>query len=460
MARILLVDDEKMARTLYGDILRGAGHEVTPVGSYLEARQALACAAFDAVVTDLILPGVDGMELLRMARELSPDLEVVVLTAVDKVEPAVRAIKSGAAEYLVKPVPGEVLLHAVQRALATRELLRENASLRQYVSLMEMGQRLAATLDRARLASMACSALQSLAPGCAVVLLEGHAARGTPRALGCGGLAPEHEGLVKAALGSRLVASPESQTSQVLQGLPEPWPHALVLPAADDEGLLGYAALLFAAAPPARLAESAGYLVRCLALALRNLGRLAEVEDLAYLDDLTHLFNTRYLHLVLEREVKSALQTRTPFSLLFLDLDHFKAVNDTHGHLVGSRLLVEMGRVLKGCVRDKDVVARYGGDEYVVLLRGTDTTGALKVAERIRRTVEAHHFISQEGPGVAMTTCIGVATFPEHARDKDSLLQLADMAMYRGKRGRRNAVYLASYDQVSPTPLQRLPSSA
>lgn len=457
MARILLVDDEKVARTLYGDILRGAGHEVTPVGSYLEARQALACAAFDAVVTDLILPGVDGMELLRLARELSPDLEVVVLTAVDKVEPAVRAIKSGAAEYLVKPVPGEVLLHAVQRALATRELLRENASLREYVSLMETGQRLAATLDRARLASMACAALQSLAPGCAVVLLEGDAALGTPRALGCGGLAPEHEGLMTAALGSRLA---RLQAPQVLEGLPEPWPHALVLPAADDEGLLGHAALLFAATPPARLAESAGYLVRCLALALRNLGRLAEVEDLAYLDDLTHLFNTRYLHLVLEREVKSAQQTRAPFSLLFLDLDHFKTVNDTHGHLVGSRLLVEMGRVLKGCVRDKDVVARYGGDEYVVLLRGTDTAGALKVAERIRRTVESHHFISQEGPGVAMTTCIGVATFPEHARDKDSLLQLADMAMYRGKRGRRNAVYLASYEQVSPTPLQRLPSSA
>jgi diguanylate cyclase (GGDEF)-like protein len=172
------------------------------------------------------------------------------------------------------------------------------------------------------------------------------------------------------------------------------------------------------------------------------------------MDDLTHLYNMRYLHLVLDREVKNAQQTDGTFSLLFMDLDHFKAVNDTHGHLVGSRLLVEVGRVLKGCVRERDIVVRYGGDEYVVLLRNTDSGGALKVAERIRRTMENHHFMPREGVSLSLTTCVGVASFPEHARDKATLLDMADRAMYRGKRGTRNVIYMAAVD-LEATPAER-----
>jgi diguanylate cyclase (GGDEF)-like protein len=195
---------------------------------------------------------------------------------------------------------------------------------------------------------------------------------------------------------------------------------------------------------PEAAAAAATYLSRHLGLALHNVGRFAEVEDLAYLDDLTHLFNSRYLHLVLDQETKSALQVNQAFSLLFLDLDYFKSVNDTHGHLVGSKLLVEVARILKGCVRDNDVVVRYGGDEYVILLRSTDSGGALKVGERIRRSIETHHFLAREGFSLAVTTCIGVASFPEHASDKQSLLDMADRAMYRGKKGTRNVIYMAA----------------
>jgi diguanylate cyclase (GGDEF)-like protein len=200
--------------------------------------------------------------------------------------------------------------------------------------------------------------------------------------------------------------------------------------------------------------EPAVYLAKHLGLALKNLGRFAEVEDLAYLDDLTHLFNLRYLDLVLDREVKNASQTHVPFSLLFLDLDYFKSINDTHGHLVGSKLLVEVARVIKGCVRDNDVTVRYGGDEYVVLLRSTDSGGALKVGERIRRTMEEHSFLAREGYALSVTTCIGVASFPEHAQDKRALLDFADRAMYRGKKSTRNVIYVAAKD-LEATPQAR-----
>ncbi len=448
MARILLVDDEKLARTLYGDYLRGAGHEVTAVSTLQEARQALTHGTYDTVVTDLILPHGDGMEVLRYTKEHHPGVEVVVITALDKVDPAVRAIKSGAAEYLVKPVAPEVLQHAVHRALATRELLRENASLRRYVSLLETGQRIATTLDRERLVDTACAAFQAMSSAPAVVLLE----RDTTsrlRLLGSMGPAREQEAQLTTLLRSHLGDVRDMRT---LDDLPAPWPHALAVPALAGQERLGYAVMLFETKPPEGLAEATSFLARCLALALRNLGRFAEVEDLAYLDDLTHLFNTRYLHMVVDREIKSSQQTRSAFSLLFLDLDYFKSINDTYGHLVGSKLLVEVARVLKSCVRDLDVVVRYGGDEYVVLLRGTDSGGALKVAERIRRTMESHRFLAREGLSLTISTCIGVASFPEHTQEKATLLDLADRAMYRGKRGSRNVVYMAAQNMEATPP--------
>jgi diguanylate cyclase (GGDEF)-like protein len=126
-------------------------------------------------------------------------------------------------------------------------------------------------------------------------------------------------------------------------------------------------------------------------------------------------------------------------------------VNDQHGHLSGSRLLVEVARVLRSCVRDEDVVVRYGGDEYVVLLVGIDSGGGLKVAERIRRAIEDHRFLSREGARVRITASIGLASFPEHATETAAILDFADRAMYRGKKSTRNVVYMASKD-LPPVP--------
>ncbi|MBI3184087.1 MAG: diguanylate cyclase [Myxococcales bacterium] len=453
MARILLVDDEKVARSMYSDFLAGAGHSVTAVGSIPEAKTALANDRFDSVVTDLILPGGDGMEVLQYTKEQHPGVEVIVITALDKVDPAVRAIKSGAAEYLVKPVAPEALAHAVTRALTTRQLLRENADLRRYVALLETGQRVATTLDRDRLFATAVGAFEQHARADAALL---YVRQGEQLRL-------EHAHGLESQVQEEVARALEGQLGGLLADargrelslrLPEPYRVALAAPAAENEAVLGMAVLLYREKLPEGAQASADYLARHLGLALHNLGRFAEVEDLAYLDDLTHLFNMRYLDLVLDREVKAAQQAHKSFSLLFLDLDYFKSVNDTHGHLVGSKLLVEVARIIKGCVRDNDVVVRYGGDEYVVLLRGTDSGGALKVGERIRRTIETHHFLSREGYGLSITTCIGVASFPEHAQDKATLLDFADRAMYRGKKGTRNVIYMAAKG-LEATPPQR-----
>ncbi|HET9553736.1 MAG TPA: diguanylate cyclase [Anaeromyxobacteraceae bacterium] len=441
---VLLVDDERFARTVYADYLRAAGYEVEVAADAEAALAILGQRRFDVLLTDVILPGSSGLDLLSSAKQLDANLEVVVITALDKVDPAVRAMKSGASDYLVKPVTPEALQHAVQRSLATRALLAENMALRAHLKLFETCQRLAATLDRDRLVPMALAALSAECAGPAALLAE-RAADGAFLLSGAHGLELPAATAALDAVRAALPGLADRGVATV--GLPPgAWPgaatHALCLPVADEAGPLGAAVALVAGPPSAERLESATFLCRNLGLALRNLGRLKHVEHLAYLDDLTHLYNTRYLDVVLERELAGG----RPFTLLFLDVDHFKDVNDRHGHLSGSRLLVEVARVLRSCVRDEDVLVRYGGDEYVTLLVGIDSGGGLKVAERIRRAVEDHRFLSRDASPVRVTASIGLASYPEHARTKAEIIDLADRAMYRGKRTTRNVVYMASKD--------------
>ncbi len=441
---VLLVDDERFARTVYSDYLRAAGYDVEVAADAEAALGILTQRRFDVLLTDVILPGSSGLDLLSAAKQLDPNLEVVVITALDKVDPAVRAMKSGASDYLVKPVTPEALQHAVQRSVSTRALLAENMALRAHLKLFETCQRLAATLDRDRLVPMALAAVGGECCGAASLLAE-LSTDGTWVLSGAHGLEYQQAATVLAAARDALPGLGERGVATL--ALPAAaWPdgasHALCLPVAEEGALLGAAVVLIKEPPGPDRLQSATFVCRHLGLALRNLGRLKQVEHLAYLDDLTHLYNTRYLDVVLERELGGG----RPFTLLFMDLDHFKAVNDQHGHLSGSRLLVEVARVLRSCVRDEDVLVRYGGDEYVMLLVGIDSGGGLKVAERIRRAMEDHRFLSREASPVRITASIGLAAFPEHAGTKAEIIDLADRAMYRGKRTTRNVVYMASKD--------------
>ena len=173
-----------------------------------------------------------------------------------------------------------------------------------------------------------------------------------------------------------------------------------------------------------------------------------QTQNLIYIDDLTKLYNSRYLNVVLDRELKRSERYRNFFSVLFMDLDFFKRVNDTYGHLIGTRVLVEAGAVIRSCVRETDSVVRYGGDEYVVLLVETKAEEAILVAERMRKMIEEKTFGQESELDIRLTISIGIAAFPEHATTKQHLLNLADKAMYRGKDSTRNVVYLADAQNV------------
>jgi two-component system cell cycle response regulator len=168
-----------------------------------------------------------------------------------------------------------------------------------------------------------------------------------------------------------------------------------------------------------------------------------QIEHMTFKDDLTDLYNQRYLPIVLDQEMQRAARQKNHFSVLFLDVDFFKMVNDTKGHLVGSNVLVQISKLIKDCILGTDFAFRYGGDEYVIVLSDAASADATIVAERLRKRTEATVFTVGEAQ-VKVTVSIGIATYPEHARTTAELLQMADDAMYKGKHKSRNIVYLAS----------------
>jgi diguanylate cyclase (GGDEF)-like protein len=196
-----------------------------------------------------------------------------------------------------------------------------------------------------------------------------------------------------------------------------------------------------------RLAPSMLRAVRVLlepaSVALDNALLLKRAEALSVTDDLTHLYNSRYLNLVLRRETKRASRSGRPLSLLFIDLDGFKGVNDVHGHLCGSRALVEAAAVIRGSARETDVVARFGGDEFALILPDTGGEGAFAVGERIRERIASHRFLTGDKLDVHLTASVGVATLPDVAASAEELIHAADKAMYQVKDSGKNGIQAA-----------------
>lgn len=440
---ILVVDDELFFRRLYTELLVEDGYQVEAVTSGTEALERLRRNGIDLVLTDMVMPGIDGMELLRQTRNLENPPDVILVTGHATLETAIQALKNGARDYLIKPFNPAELRHLVRTCLEQRRLLDENSLLKTQIRLFQRGQNLASLLEIERLIPQAVNLLiHEVGQGRGFGFLLGQDR--VSRLLGVKGFdESQAEGLADALLphlkglsGVRLLRGEELPAASSLP----PDIHTLCLfPLHSKKKLKGALVLLNPAGSDFRHSlphESLLFLAEQAALGFQNAYRYQDAQELIYTDDLTGLYNYRYLQEVLDQEIRRSERYGLEFSLIFVDLDYFKNVNDQFGHLAGSQALKEVATLLRACVREVDVLFRYGGDEFTALLVETDSRGAALVAERIRCSVEKHTFLADSESASNLTATVGYATYPDTATDKESIIDLADQAMYHGKKTR------------------------
>jgi diguanylate cyclase (GGDEF)-like protein len=178
-------------------------------------------------------------------------------------------------------------------------------------------------------------------------------------------------------------------------------------------------------------------------IAIENAMLYQKSEKLAITDDLTGLYNSRHFFQSSEKEINKAKKNKIPISFIFLDLDYFKNVNDIYGHQIGGQIIKEVGKVIKKNVSAKYIIARYGGDEYIMILPRTSCEEAFKVAEKLRKKIKNWEFLKEQNLNIRLTASFGVATYPVHAKTVYELVQLADKAMYVIKNRLRDGVCIA-----------------
>jgi diguanylate cyclase (GGDEF)-like protein len=452
--KILVIDDDSVYRAHIAEILTDEGYAVETTTGRQQVLEHLKEDDYMLVVFDLLTQQIDGLALLQEINRRVPWIDVVVISSLDEPEHIIRAFRHGAADYLVKPFNPEELSLVISRLTGVKRLFEESHPLRHALQLYDACRNLAACLDLDRLFGFALETSERLLDISAGLTLFAPKAGEPLRVL-------SHTGLDKTKAESWTdvfdidAVRPFSGTPQQLgslrlaergKGLDDA--QILVIPVVSPQNGWGLVIV-------ARDRDKGGFseehltnisfLARQMQVSFSNALEYESVHKLNYIDDMTGLYNNRYLELVLDKEIHKARHRKNDFAVLFIDIDHFKKINDSYGHLVGRMVLVELGKVLRNSVRDVDVVTRYGGDEFVVVTK-VALEDALVVAKRILENLRKHVFLGREGKRIHLTASIGVAVYPDHGQSTKDLIDLADQAMYAGKKGGRDTVYLA--DQI------------
>ncbi|HEY5514457.1 MAG TPA: diguanylate cyclase [Geomonas sp.] len=458
MERILIVEDDSFFREVFTDLLKEDGYIVEVAASGEEALEMIAEREYHLVVTDLVMRDVSGLDILSAVKRMDPAVDVIMVTGHANVETAIYALKNGATDYLVKPINHDEFRHIVAHCMEQRRLLDENQELKGLLNLFQVSQTIANCLELERIYPLLMDAFAKevgVGRGLGYFSDAGHLVLHEVK-----GVEAEHASLLGQAVISECDLIDDGGNLVILKDfLPEGEEYgagvceAMCLYIRHKTALQGV--IILFNDPGRELPREVNrkhltFLLDQASLALDNAARYNFAKDLLYIDELTGLYNYRYLDVVLDRELKRNERYGSNLSVLFLDIDLFKMVNDLFGHLIGSRVLREVGVLLRRSVRDVDAVIRYGGDEYTLVLVETGMEGAAVVAERIRRTVEEHTFAMGDGLAIKLTVSLGYACAPDDATTKTELLELADQAMYRGKAGGKNMAFHALPANVTP----------
>ena len=484
-ARILVADDDPAIRTAVSWLLKEHGYDVaaaTREGIYAQLERRPA----DLLLLDVDVPEEDGTVVLRRLRanDRWRDLPVLMISGTTADDIAVRALRAGAADFMAKPLKLRELLARIQAQLRARDTLR-----RAYAALREVSEALVESREEAKsrreLVDILHEVTGELSPEEIFRILARRVARALDISrcsvilarpgdeLGVVATAFDNPGLrnfpirldrypeIRTALEHGAPVLVEEGASNPLyneirkvweaEGLTVPVSSAIALPFTLDRTQLGVFFLRTSGSEPPLShhdIEFADTVIRAAVAAIQRAQLLettradkARLEALATTDSVTALLNRRALVDRLLHEMERARRYATPLALLMVDLDHFKDINDTHGHLVGDEALREVARLLQSGVRNVDIVARYGGEEFAIVLPETSNEGAVAFAERVRERVAEHVFANERLPSLRLTVSVGVASVP--AADIESVEDFfarSDEALYRAKAGGRNQV--------------------
>lgn len=447
MDRILIIEADPSYSEWFSGLLRSRNYLVDCAWCGTEAQVMLSSGQYDLVVADVSILDSNGIFISQLKLN-NPSIQIMIATVDDNLESAIVALEHGAYTYFLKPVNPDQFIHSVSQCLEQRRTRQENERLKNMLNLLQSSQAIAGCLETDRIYHLLLDAIaKDLDISRYMGLFQSEKAL---EMLQFRGVTPEVAAYFKGVIQTHITkgladnalmihVSDVPGTTQT--GIEE----ACLLFLRNDLGLLQGVIVLFND-PGQKLPdfterkENILFLMEQSLRAFENSRNYNLAKDMLFIDDLSGLYNYRYLEIALDRELKRIERYSSQLAILFLDMDSFKLVNDTHGHLVGSQVLKEVGTLLKASVRDVDVVIRYGGDEYTIILVETSPEAAGSVAERIRKLVASHSFLAERGMDIKLTCSIGYSCCPEDTLSKHQLLEMADNAMYAGKDSGKNCV--------------------
>jgi len=430
--RILVVDDEKFFQELFRDVLAAGGHQARTAASAEEALVLLGEEHFDLLLTDILMPGQDGVSLVREAKRRDPDLEAVAVTGRDDVRLAVQAMQAGCADFLTKPVEREELVRVAERALGRvrlrrehSQLLSENLEFAKSQALYRQGLLLLSTLDGERLQDLALSVLARVtdAQGAALWTAD---ERGQLVLRAWRGLVD------RAALPSTI--DPKDPAWAPALGAPEPsaapsraLEDAFVVPLLVEDEPVGLALLSdrarggFGAEERATATTVADF----AAIAVKNARRFHAVERVGLRDRDTGAYNLAYFVDYAGKEFYKARRYARCFSLVVLSIDNVEQVRKEAGRELQRRALRDLVTAVSRVVRDADILAKVSEGEYYVLLPETDAFGAHMFLRRAAEEIRKEPSIQQLEARCPLRVSMGAAAFPKDGEDFDELLHWA-----------------------------------
>ena len=430
---ILVADDERFFQELFREVLQAAGHQVRSVASGADALELMSREHFDLVLTDVVMPGMDGIALVREARKRDPDLEAVAITGHDDVRLAVQAMKAGCADFLTKPVDRDELVSVCEKALARvrlrrehSQLLSENQEFARYQALYRQGLQIMGTLDGERLQDLALSILARVsdAQGAALWIADEKGAL----------ILRGYRGLVdRAALPARIDPKDPEWAPRLAQPVPTAAPGAkdagtgFCVPLLVDEEPVGVALLSDRARGRFEAEQHAAALAVAdfTAIAVKNARRFHALERIGLRDRDTGAYNLAYFIDYAGKEFYKARRYARSFSLVVLSIDNVEQMRKEGGRELYRRAMKDVVSAVGRVVRDADILAKVSESEYYVLLPETDYFGALmflrRAAEEIRREASIRE-LERRAP---VLLSMGASTFPKDGEDFDELLHWA-----------------------------------